>query len=545
MDQGMDQIGQVEPAPLHELIARITAPRESPRQAPLWPLGTMQGLNDRLTGRPWLNFFNAALRGVGQVIFANNPVTGLIILIAMFIQSPWLGLMSLVGVVTATLTATALRLSPEMTQNGVFGLNGLLVGAAMGFAGRGGNGPWNPIWLVTAILLSALAAVIMNRIGGWFAARLKAPPLGVAFNGVMLGFVVLVVFVPQTLFDLGPPPPAFPSGTIDSLRLAQSLPVGLGQVFFSVRGVPLLMILLAIAICTPIGLAVALLGCAMSLAAGLLLGAKPDELYLGLWGYNAALTAAAVGGVFYTPNRRSIAIGALCAFLASMASIVMARWLSPLHLPILSIPFSLVTIGCFWLLRRTLPSLVPVALHAVASPEEHRRRHAAAWVVISQFRRRLAAASRHERRALLFEKARPEVKDELRRVFDAMDHDGSGELSATEVAAHLAGAGISGEELKYLFDCLDVDGNGSISFEELGELLLRHRRLMARYDEFVTYLRPIDADGDDVISINELNAAMRSVGEPALSSAEVSVLRRRIGERPLTWSRFIEALLLT
>jgi urea transporter len=108
----------------------------------------MQGLNQQLAARPWLNFVNATLRGVGQVIFANNPVTGLIILVAMFIQAPWLGLMSLCGVAAATLTAMALRLSHDMTQNGVFGLNGLLIGAAMGFTGRAGNGPWNPTWIL-------------------------------------------------------------------------------------------------------------------------------------------------------------------------------------------------------------------------------------------------------------------------------------------------------------------------------------------------------------------------------------------------------------
>lgn len=534
-----------EPAPLHVLVARLTARETAPGPARLWPLGTMQRLNQHLAARPLLNFVNATLRGVGQVIFANNPVTGLLILVAMFIQAPWLGVMSLCGVAAATLTAMALRLPRDMIQNGIFGLNGLLIGAAMGFAGRAGNGPWSPTWLVAAIALSALATGVMHAVGTFFAVRLKAPPLGVAFNSVMLGFVALVVFVPQTPFDLGPPPAAFPSGAVDGLRLLRSIPAGLGQVFFSVQGLPISLILLAIGLCTPIGLLVALLGCAMSLLAGLLLGAKPDELYLGLWGYNAALTATAIGGVFYTPNRRSIAIGALCAFLAAIASIGMARALSPLHLPVLSFPFTLVTIGCFWLLRRTLPSLVPVALHAVASPEEHRRRHAAAWAVISQFRRRLTAAAHGERRTLLFDQATPSVQAELRQLFDAMDHDRSGDLSVREVAAHLEPTGISGEELAYLFDCMDIDGDGRISLEELGELILRHRRLMSRYDEFVTYLRPIDADGDDVISLREMNAALRSVGEPPLSARETEVLRRRTGLRPLTWDRFIEVLLLT
>jgi urea transporter len=138
------------------------------------PLGTMQWLNQRLASRPGLDFINAILRGIGQVIFANNPVSGALLLAAMMIQAPWLGVMTLAGVIAATLTAKLMRLSPAAIQNGVFGLSGMLIGAALGFAGRSGNGPWNPMWIAAAVLLSTPATVVMHAIGTWFATRLKA-----------------------------------------------------------------------------------------------------------------------------------------------------------------------------------------------------------------------------------------------------------------------------------------------------------------------------------------------------------------------------------
>jgi Ca2+-binding EF-hand superfamily protein len=282
----------------------------------------------------------------------------------------------------------------------------------------------------------------------------------------------------------------------------------------------------------------------MFLLAGLLLEARPGELYLGLWGYNAALTATAIGGVFYAPNPRSIAIGALSAFVASAASIAMARWLSPLHLPVLSIPFTIVTIGCFWVLRRSIPSLVPVALHAIASPEEHRRRFVIARDILTGFRRSLAAAARSEPRTLLFERAPPAFTAELRQLFDALDRDRDGSLSTAEVTEHLAPAGVSSGEVAYLFDRLDADGSGRISFEELGELLLRHRRLMDRYEELFTYFLPIDADRDDVLGGDEMSTALGSVGEPPLTADELALLARRAGGRPITWNLFVELLLL-
>ncbi|MEG4287678.1 urea transporter [Microcoleus sp. C2C3] len=538
-----------EPLPLHELISRILAPEPSFQKPKglLSGLGTMQTLNQRLANQPLLDFINATLRGIGQVIFVNNPLSGLLILAAMFIQSPWLGGMSLVGTASATLTAIVLKANPGAIQNGIFGINGMLVGAAMAFFGGFGNGAWNPVWAIAVIILSALTAVMMETVGTWFATRFRVAPLGLPFNVLMLTFLLLLAFVPQPFFDLGPPPPPFPAGAIDGFRLIQSLPMGLGQIFFSDKLVSVLLVVLGIAICTPIGAVVGLLGCAMYLLAGLLLGAKPDELYTGLWGYNAALTATAIGGVFYTPNRLSISIGLICAFLASIASILLAPLFSLLKLPLLSVPFSLVTIGFCLILQRSLPSLVPVVLHTVASPEEHRQRFRAAKETIGSFRQQLRAALQGQQHHILFEQATPAIKGDLRYIFDAIDRDRSGFLSTQELATHLHQAGkvLSEGELTYLFNCMDRDGSGAIDFEEFGELMLRHQRLMSRYTEFVTYFLPIDVDADDTISMQEMNTALRSLREPPLSEDEITFLQEQTGGQSLTWNRFIEVLLLT
>ncbi|HEY9796185.1 MAG TPA: urea transporter [Leptolyngbyaceae cyanobacterium] len=98
-----------EPLPLHELISSILSSETglSDRSWRIPARGTMQHLNQRLANQPLLDLFNATLRGIGQVIFVNNPVSGLLILIAIFIQSPWLGTMSLLGTAAANLMAIA------------------------------------------------------------------------------------------------------------------------------------------------------------------------------------------------------------------------------------------------------------------------------------------------------------------------------------------------------------------------------------------------------------------------------------------------------
>ncbi|MFE1746004.1 urea transporter [Coleofasciculus sp. H7-2] len=550
VDQSSMATADNEPLPLHELISHIldsetTATEQLFYGIPV--LGTMQQLNQRLANQPLLDFFNATLRGIGQAIFVNNPVSGLLIIIAIFIQSPWLGTMSLLGTAAANLMAIALKLDRGTIQNGIFGLNGLLIGATIAFLGLFGNGVWNPIWIIAAIILSALSTIVLQTVGTWFATRFRVAPLGIAVHLVLIAFLLLLAVVPQPFFDMGSPPPISSPVSLDAWRLAQSLPVSLGQVFFVDNLISIFLVFLAVVISTPIGAMVGLLGCAMYLLAGLLVGTRPDQLYSGFLGYNAVLTAVAIGGMFYAPNLLSISLGAASAFLASIASLLLVPVFSLIQLPIMALPFAIVTIGCLLIVQRSLPSLVPVSLYTVATPEEHRQRFLVARDIITHFRKQLTAAIKGERHNVLFEQASVEIKGNLRYIFDAIDRDRSGELSTHELAAHLQSAGkaFSDGELTYLFKSMDRDGSGAIDFEEFGELMLRHRRLMSRYTEFVTYFLPLDADEDESISTKEMNTALSSVGEPPLTQEEVEFLRDRTGGESLTWNRFIEVLLVT
>jgi Ca2+-binding EF-hand superfamily protein len=68
---------------------------------------------------------------------------------------------------------------------------------------------------------------------------------------------------------------------------------------------------------------------------------------------------------------------------------------------------------------------------------------------------------------------------------------------------------------------MDRDASRAIDFEEFGELMWCHQRLMSRYTEFVTYFLPIDVDADDIISMHEMNTALASLREPPLSKEEI------------------------
>ena len=544
-------IMKTQSIPLQEIISRIVAPdlAVAERSPNLFSgLGTMQSFNQRLANQPTLDFVNYNLRGIGQVIFVNNPLSGCLILLALFIQSPWMGLMTLLGVVSSTTTAIALNLDRDTIRNGIFGYNGALVGAAFATFGFSGNGNWNLSWAIAIIIFASLTTVMSKTIGFWWATTFKAPLLGAPFIVATLLFLSLVTFIPQPLFNLEST--TVISSTHNSLDLFQIitfLPSNFGQVFLADKLLAGMLIVIAVAICTPLGLLIGLAGGMLGVIAGMIWGIVPEDLYAGLWGYNSILAAMAIGGIFYAPNLRSFLIGSCCGFFSAIVIPLLAMLTTPLGLPVLSLPFCIVTVACFVLLQRSIPSVVPVALHAVTSPEEHRQRYLIAQEIISNFRRQLKIAINGGSRNFLLDQATIATKGDLRYIFDAIDTDRSGELSTEELASYLLQAdGITSEdELMYLFNCMDRDKSGTIDFQEFGELMLRHQRLSTKYEAFTTYFIPIDADENDLLSIEEMNIAMTSVGESKLTREEINFLQQRTNNQLFTWNQFIEILLLT
>ncbi|MGK7901944.1 MAG: urea transporter [Hormoscilla sp.] len=532
--------------PLHELLSRLLESETTSHRHPLPIMGTMQDLNQAWERRTLLDFINASLRGIGQVGFANNPISGLLIVLAIFIQSPWTALMLVVGVVVATWTAYLMRLDRPSVRNGIFGLNGALVGLGLGTFSAWGNGTGNWLWVLAAIVCAALSTVLMEYLGLWMAVHLGLPSMGLPFHIVAYSFLAIALYVPQPFFQLGAPPPFPPTESLDGVGVLSGLFTGMGQIFFAGSLVSALLIIIALALCSPMGAGVALLGSAIGLLAGMVLGVNFNVLYAGLWGFNSALTAIAIGGIFYAPNRRSFLFASAGAFGAGLIGWLLSLAIGPLGLPTLAISFHLGTYGCMVVIRRSLSSLVPVAPYAIASPEEHRWRYLTAKEVISAFRSQLQSAMQGQHHQVLFDRAPQELKGDLRYIFDAIDRDNSGSLSLEELSHHLQQAGhpLSDDELNFLFTSMDVDNSGEIDFSEFGELLLRHRRLMSRLDEFATYFIPIDRDGNGVLEPEEMNVVLASVDEPPLSSEEVTFLQGRIGGKDLTWERFLELLLV-
>uniref|UniRef100_A0A3B3IM31 Urea transporter n=1 Tax=Oryzias latipes TaxID=8090 RepID=A0A3B3IM31_ORYLA len=339
----------------------------------LWGFtGDMLHLRLALTGQILaIQLIDYILRGVAQVMFVNNSLSGLLIVGGLFLQNPWCALNGLLGTAISTVSAIALR---DAVSAGLHGYNGSLVGILM--AVFSAKGDWY-LWLfIPNVLLSMLCPVVSSALSA-ITSKWDVPIFTLPFN-------ILICLHSSTM---GAAHPFFPqvsdcSATIPRqlqstafhVQVFLSVPVGVGQVFGCDNPWTGGVILLALLLCSPTICFHAILGS----IAGLALAAPPADVYSGLWGYNSVLSCIAIGGVFYIPAKLTPTLlipAFFCAYVSSATSKLMS-----LSLPACTWPFCLSTL-IFLLLSSENPALCRLPLAAVSYPEENRRylRQLKAW----------------------------------------------------------------------------------------------------------------------------------------------------------------------
>ncbi len=351
--------------------------------------GTMPDWSTRADSNPLLAFVDSCLRGVGQVCFMNNPITGLAILVAMFVAKGWLGFAGALGLVVSTLAAVVIGMDRGAIRAGLFGFNGVLVGAGLSLFLAPDWDALVIVWIVVAaffstILHAALAAIF---IGGW-----KVPPFTLGFNFITLIFLIGALnFANGRVGGLIAPADAQVTGgkVSNTLRSAADAATannvegvlnavfrGIGQLFFANSVAAGIIMVVGLAVCSRIAAIFALLGSATGMLTGLALGASGVSIYNGLWGFNSFDAALAVGGVFFVLTWRSGLLAIACAVLAAMLFGAIASLFTPWGLPALTLPFCFATLA--FVLLKDVPTLQPVAIEDLTTPEEHLARSRAA-----------------------------------------------------------------------------------------------------------------------------------------------------------------------
>ena len=540
------------PLPAYELLQgflKAEPPGRSGLEHLLPSSGTLPGIT-RLGGHhPLAHTLVGWLRSCGQVIFINNPLSGLLLLLAMALQSFWAAALTLLGIVAAHLVARAIGADRQARRNGIYGFNGALVGGAVAALADHGTAIPSLAWLLLTVLGAGLTTLLVHGLGRWLVRVVGLPPLTLHFCLVTWSLLLLAAALAHPeLKLLQASPPESVSGPL--VALLQAMPKGFGQVFFCSNLLSGSLVLLAVVVASPMAGLVGVAGALVGGLTGLGLGAPAADVAQGLWSFDGVLTAIAVAGVFYPLNRLSLGAGLAGAALGSLLMVPLGSLLQAVTgrpLPVLTLPFIVSTALLLLLLKRMVPTLIPVGLHSILTPEEHRRRFDVARRLMGDFRRQLRGALAGDRYPSLLARAEPVLVTELETLFASLDRDQDRRLSVAELAEGLgvgaADGAVGTDQLATVLQASDLDGDGSVDAVEFSELLLRLRRLHEGEERLLQYLLPIDGDGNDHLDPAELNRLLRSVGQAPLEPAEQShVFGAQL--QGLTWKQLLDRLLL-
>ena len=230
------------------------------------------------------------------------------------------------------------------------------------------------------------------------------------------------------------------AASISSMRaLALGLPHSFGQVFLCSDLASGWLVLVAVAVASPIAAALGTGGALIGMITALASGTDTSAVAQGLWGYNGVLVAIALGGIFHAPGRRTLSIALIGAGLASLLQALQGRLMG--NLPPLTLSFVLTTWMMQRLAGRALPALVPVALHAVITPEEHRKQFVEASVLLGSFRRNLQQRIKGTVSNVGMKQPETEASKRIQHLFDQLDGNRDGNLRLDELRNALAVGG--------------------------------------------------------------------------------------------------------
>lgn len=304
---------------------------------------------ERLCGRSAiLRLVDVNLRGIGQVMFQDNPLTGLLFLIAIAWGSvvggaPAVLIGGVVAVVVSTLTAQWLRVDTASLRAGLYGFNGFLVGLALPTFLAPSPLLW--VYVVIGAALSVVATLAMtNVLRSWGVSALTFPFVLVTWLLLLATYGFAGIHgtgLPQG--SLVAPAVAVETNPLRVIDFIGSALFSISQVFLKGSLVAAILFLAGLAVSSIPAAIFAFAGAVIAVVFAHLFGAESDLITGGLLGFSPVLTAVALGTVFYTPSPRVIVYAVVGTIFTVVAQAAFNAALTPFAIPALTAPFVVVT----------------------------------------------------------------------------------------------------------------------------------------------------------------------------------------------------------
>lgn len=277
---------------------------------------------------PVVHFIDVCLRGAGQVMFQNNPLTGLFFLVGIF----WgaysahmisVGIGAVLGTIMGTLTAYALRAPRENINMGLHGYNGILVGCALPTFFAATPLLWGYI-VAGSIFSTVLMMAVSSMLRTWKVSAMTGPFV------ITTWFLMLAAYNFGNIQIISLPHPAISvqpaASDLFALNMEQfwrAAFAGVSQVFLINNVITGILFL--------IGLAVSSIWAAVFAFVG--------SIIAGLFQFSAVLTAIGLGTTFYNPNWRVVCYTFLGTVFTVVAQGALNVLLNVYGIPTLTFPF--------------------------------------------------------------------------------------------------------------------------------------------------------------------------------------------------------------
>jgi len=321
------------------------------------------------TGRLRLpNLIKATLSGYGQIFFSTHWYVGLFFIAATF-TIPIQGAVGLLTLLLSNLWAHLFNFRDTWIRQGYFAYNGLLTGLALGMT-YSATVPFF-IMLLIVTMLGVLVAATLRSV---FENYLFIPVLSTPF--VLTTWMVLAAGrqFHGLVYTLKPFEVMYLSGVLPSF--IDLFFRSLGAAFFLLNTPAGILVAVGVLVFSRHAFILAFIGFSSGYIVYMLLGGNMADLTAGYVGFNFALTAIAVGGMWTVPGLDAIFLGIIGSTVCAVIAVAATLWLAPFGLPPLAFPFVVSTGIIIYGLKQRGPAsrfkTIGIPEH---TPEKNLKRH--------------------------------------------------------------------------------------------------------------------------------------------------------------------------
>lgn len=309
-------------------------------------------------------FLDSTLYAYAQIFFSNRRWFGAAILIATF-ASPFLGLMSLLGVLLSNLVAYILKFDTEKIRSGFYGFNGILFGASTAFYFQ-----LNNLLLLIIPIFIIITFLISAALEHYLETAFNLPGLSLPFVITVYIFLVFLTnyeYIIPNIYQYG-----IDTATTSFTYYLKIYLKSLSLIIFQHDIIAGTIILIAIIFFSRVLFVLSITAFVINvLLMNVILSSQFDNLII-LSSFNSILTAFALGGSLIIPSRKSFLLVVIASLMIVIFTGFFSRLLSGSLFPLLVLPFNFVVLSTIYSLKFRKDQTDLVLLYfKPGSPEEN------------------------------------------------------------------------------------------------------------------------------------------------------------------------------